>query len=412
MALSAFFVDLKLLRDNAAFRRTLVARTVSLSGVGLLTVALPLQVHALTGSSAIVGAALALEGIGMVVGLLVGGIVADRHDRRRLILLARGLCGLGFAGLAANCLRADPSLAVLIGLSAWDGFFSGISVTAMAAAIPAIVGRDNLLQARALSVIGVRLATVLSPLAGGAIIAAGGVGWTYLGAAAATLVTVLTLLGLPALPPAAAGPGGAAAMLAETAGLVRRGKTLLGAMAFGAVMTLPAGLRVVYPELAEDVFGGGAVTVGLMTAAVPAGATLGALVSGRTRHLARPGRAMLGLGMLATAGLLPLGATDSLPLGLAVLWLHGIAGSLAGLVQYTLIQGHAPDRHLGRINSLWTAQEVCGTALAAAVVGGLAHALPPSATVILVAAATLFLVGLLGLSAPALRRAPFPSETA
>ena len=83
------FVDLGLLRRNRDFRSVFIARTISLLGLGMLSVAVPMQVYALTGDSLQVGLALALEGGGMFAGLLLGGVLADRYDRRKLILLAR-----------------------------------------------------------------------------------------------------------------------------------------------------------------------------------------------------------------------------------------------------------------------------------------------------------------------------------
>ena len=69
---------------------------ISVFAFGILMVAVPVQIHQLTGSTLQVGAAMALDGIGMFAGLMCGGVLADRMDRRRLILLGRSLCGLAF----------------------------------------------------------------------------------------------------------------------------------------------------------------------------------------------------------------------------------------------------------------------------------------------------------------------------
>ncbi|XLM22778.1 MFS transporter, partial [Chromobacterium piscinae] len=75
----------------------------------------------------------------------------------------------------------------------WDGFFSGIGITSLMASIPAIVGRENLPAAGALSMLTMRLGAVLSPLLGGLIIAAIGVNWNYLLAGLGTLATLVPL---------------------------------------------------------------------------------------------------------------------------------------------------------------------------------------------------------------------------
>src|ERR1043165_8218138 len=102
MSKTSFLLDFGLLRSHAAFRTLFIARLVSVLSLRLLAVAIPIQVQALTDSPLKVGLALSMAGIGMFVGLLTGGVLADRLERRRLILAARSICGLGFIGLAVN----------------------------------------------------------------------------------------------------------------------------------------------------------------------------------------------------------------------------------------------------------------------------------------------------------------------
>lgn len=70
-------------------------------------------------------------------------MLADRYERKRLILLARGTCGVGFVGLCLNALLPEPSLAAIYLLGIWDGFFASLGVTALLAATPALVGRET-----------------------------------------------------------------------------------------------------------------------------------------------------------------------------------------------------------------------------------------------------------------------------
>lgn len=55
-----------------------------------------------------------------------GGVLVDRYERKRLILLARGTCGVGFVGLCLNALLPEPSLAAIYLLGIWDGFFASL----------------------------------------------------------------------------------------------------------------------------------------------------------------------------------------------------------------------------------------------------------------------------------------------
>jgi ENTS family enterobactin (siderophore) exporter len=365
------FADFGLLRRNPAFRSVFIARTISLLGLGMLSVAVPMQIHALTGDPLKVGTAMAVEGAGMFIGLLLGGVLADRWDRRRLILAARFICGLGFVGLAANAWLATPMLWAIYVLAAWDGFFGALGVTALMACMPAIVGRENLMQARAISMVTMRLATVISPAAGGALIALAGVGWCYLIAAIGTGLTLLPLLGLPTMEPQGGEDEHPLQALAEGLRFLLTNAVVAGTAVAGTIVTLATAVRVLFPALAEAQHGpaAAAMAAGLMYSAVPLGATLGALVSGWTERLRRPGRAMLLAGVGACTCVMLLGLAPALPVSLLLLVAFGYLVSVASLLQYALVQGHTPDHYLGRVNGLWTAQEAGGDALGSVGIG-------------------------------------------
>ena len=403
-------LDWGLLLRNPHFRHVFIARSISLLGLGFLAVAVPLQVFQLSGDSAAVGLAMALEGAGMFVGLLAGGVLADRHDRRRLILLARSACGLGFLGLALNAWAAATLpkpvvLGLVYALAAWDGLFGALGVTALLAAMPSLVGRENLLQARALSMLSMRLATVGSPALGGLLIAAWGVGWNYLLAALATGLTLLPLLRLPPMRPQAADHSHPLRALAEGLRYLVRNKVVASVVLVGSLVSVTSAVRVLFPALSQQAYGGGALALGLMYSAVPLGAALSAWLSGWAERLERPGLALQGLGLAAFACLLALGFCRSFVLALLLLALFGALVSLAGLLQYALVQGHTPDAYLGRVNGLWSAQDALGDSVGTVAVGLLAQTLSPQGGVVALGAAGLTL-GLWALSSlPGLRAA-------
>ncbi len=123
MKMPKIMLDFSLLKENPNFRMVFIARMMSILALGMMTVAVPIQIHQMTGSTLQVGMIMALDGIGMFVGLLIGGVLADKYDRRKLILFARTTCGIGFGALALNSLLAESSLVALYVLSVWDGFF-------------------------------------------------------------------------------------------------------------------------------------------------------------------------------------------------------------------------------------------------------------------------------------------------
>ncbi|MCT4704540.1 enterobactin transporter EntS [Enterobacteriaceae bacterium H16N7] len=375
---NSLLLNLSLLKTHPAFRAVFLARFISIVSLGLLGVAVPVQIQTLTHSSLQVGLAVTLTGSAMFIGLMMGGVLADRHERRRLILLARSTCGIGFIGLTLNASLPEPSLAAIYLLGVWDGFFGAIGVTALLAATPALVGRENLMQAGAITMLTVRLGSVISPMIGGLLLASGGVVWNYGLASIGTFVTLIPLLSLPQLPPPPQARENPFLSLLNGLRFLISHPIIGGIALVGALLTMASAVRVLYPALAGH-WQMSAGQIGLMYAAVPLGAAIGALTSGRIAHHARPGAIMLASGIVS---FIAVGVFSLMPvwgLGLACLALFGYLSAISSLLQYTLIQTLTPDGMLGRINGLWTAQNVTGDAIGAAILGGMTVAMTPVA---------------------------------
>lgn len=95
----SWLLNLSLLKTHPAFRAVFLARFISIVSLGLLGVAVPVQIQMMTQSTWQVGLSVTLTGSAMFIGLMVGGVLADRYERKKVILLARGTCGIGFIGL-------------------------------------------------------------------------------------------------------------------------------------------------------------------------------------------------------------------------------------------------------------------------------------------------------------------------
>lgn len=389
---SSHFIDLSLLKTHAAFRAVFIARFISIVALGMLAVAVPVQIQQMTQSPLLVGLAVTLAASGMFIGLLTGGVLADRYERKKLILIARSTCGLGFIALAINAALPQPSLIAVYLLGFWDGFFGAIGVTALLAATPALVGRENIMQAGAITMLTVRFGSILSPAIAGLVIAHGSVVWNYGLTAFGTLITVLTLLKLPQLPPP---PQPREHPLKSLAAGVQFlfASPIVGMVALiGALVTLASAIRVLYPALAPH-WSVSANQLGMLYAAVPLGAAIGAFTSGKLKHAARPGQLVLGSAVAAFIALGLFSLMPNLPLALLCLVAFGYFSAINSLVQYAMIQLLTPDHLLGRINGLWTAQNVTGDAIGAAMIGAMGSwLLPPQA-----AAAFGFAAALLGM---------------
>ncbi len=155
---------------------------------------------------------------------------------------------------------------------------------------------------------------------------------------------------------------------------------LIGGIALlGGLLTMASAVRVLYPALAIE-WQMGASQIGLLYAAIPLGAAFGALTSGNLAQSTRPGLIMLSA---TVASFIAIDLFSLMPfwaLGVVCLALFGWLSAISSLLQYTLIQTQTPEGMLGRINGLWTAQNVTGDAIGAAVLGGLGVILTPVAS--------------------------------
>jgi len=382
MAKPSFLLDFSLLKNNAHFRAIFCARMLSVFSLGMLAVGVPIQIQSMTGSTLQVGVAVALDGLGMFIGLMFGGVLADRYDRRKLILFARGTCGLGFVALSLNAFSASPSLWALYLLAAWDGFFGALGMTALMAVIPLIVGRGNLAAAGALSMLTVRLGAILAPALGGLIIVFAGVGAAFAVAAVGTLATLIPLTRLPSLQPEPQEPEHPLRALASGVQYVCRHKIVGSVVLLGMLMSIVGAVRVLFPALAQDSYHVDSSAIGLMYSAVPLGAMLGAFTSGWVPGFSRPGLLMLGAAICAFIAIASLGVFASLIPALIALVCYGYANAIASLLQFMLIQSNTPDHLLGRVNSLGTAQDVTGDSLGALGLGVVGRFLAPLMSVL------------------------------
>ncbi|EHK8803361.1 enterobactin transporter EntS, partial [Salmonella enterica] len=192
-------------------------------------------------------------------------------------------------------------------------------------------------------------------------------------------ITLLPLLTLPRLPvPPQPRENPFIALLAAFRFLLA--SPLIGGIALlGGLVTMASAVRVLYPALAMS-WQMSAAQIGLLYAAIPLGAAIGALTSGQLAHSVRPGLIML----VSTVGsFLAVGLFAIMPVwtaGVICLALFGWLSAISSLLQYTLLQTQTPENMLGRMNGLWTAQNVTGDAIGAALLGGLGAMMTPVAS--------------------------------
>ncbi len=393
--IGSWFIDLTPLRTSRDFRFLYLARVISLLGIGVLSVTASMQVYDLTGSSLHVGLVVLSVGLPMVIGLVAGGMLADGSDQRRLMLQARSAFIIVAALFLWNSLRDQPSLAMIYFAAFSSGVVNGLSSPPLMAAMPALVGRDQLVAAGALTTIASQLGAVAGPSIAGLLAAAGGYVVCYLVVFATAVAVPLLLAKIRPLPPAPGAQRGMPALLEGWRFLVGN-RLIRGLMLVDIAATIFAMPQALFPELAATRFDGGPQVTGLLYTAPAFGALLGAIASGWTSRLVLPGRVLFVAVLIWAIAIGAVGLTSTLWLALLLLAIAGAGDTTSEIIRRALLQHHTPDHLQGRVSSVWLIQVIVTPAIGNAQVGAVARL--TSATTALVAGATVSIAATLGLA--------------
>ncbi|MFF2787880.1 enterobactin transporter EntS [Streptomyces sp. NPDC058049] len=416
MPLRDFVIDIEPLRTSRDFRAIFVARVVSLFGLGMATVALSAQVYGLTRSTFDVAVASMIMSITVLLGSLWGGVMADRTDRRRLIVWARGAAALAFAGLAVNAMLPDPTLWGIYVCVAWDGLATGVSVTALMAVAPTLVRPDQLPAAGALISLTGEIGSISAPFLGGVLLALWGPGPVFAFTAVTTAVTTLLISRIRPLPPVKDDEGDEDEHGADSGSLLVafkyavRNRVVGGLLALGGVMALFNLPVVLFPEMVDRQFHGGEVMLGLLYTAPAVGAVAVSATSGWLTRAARPGRLLIIAAFTGGLSAVGFGLSGSIWAAFALLAVGGAAGTVYEILEYALVQHSTPDRLRGRIVSVITTQGTTGGVVGDVEVASLARWFSPGGAAVVNGAICAVAALAVAIAVPGLRRATLPRE--
>lgn len=388
--LSAVAIDVTPLRRHRAFRLLFTGRVVSVFGLGMLMVVLSVQTYAITGSSVQVALVNSVLGIATVLGGLGGGVLADRCDRRAVILVSRGLAVAGFVGLALASTGGDPPVAVLYVFAVWDGVTGAAGASAFGAAVPAAVPREDLAATGALMAISLDLGMVAAPLLAG--VAAGvwgpaGVYWIVVAVSVVSWCFLVPLDPMPLDADATDGPGGADATgpatsarwgwladLRDGVRFARRERIVGAVLTMGFLQILLASPHVLVPEFVGSVLGGGPEGVGLVYSATSVGALVATVVSGWVPRVRRAGVGIVVVYVIGGLGVAGFGLAPTVVAAAIAMAAVGAADAIGEILRFTVLAEQTPDRMRGRVQSLWAAQGTVGDSLGGPVLSLLARA--------------------------------------
>jgi len=334
--------------------RLLVGEFISSVGDWLYLVAMLVVVYEITGDPVLLGVVGAARLLPYLFLSIPAGIVADRFDRRLVLLstdIIRGLLMLVIAGLVSVNASALAIIAVAVLATCASAFFGPV----IGAYLPTVVG-DEADLGPANSAWGTldNLAFVVGPGLAGLLIALGGLTIAFLLNAASFAVVALVLLGLPSTKAGGReeavaeerkdGAGGGPAPSWRAAAGVAAGPLVLDL----ATSFAGGGMNVLIVVIAVDVLAAGEAATGYLNAATGVGGVVAGLIAGGlvARRLDLP---IIAGSVIGTLGFIALGLTRELSVALVAIAVALGAVLLLDIVNVTLVQRAVPDALRGRV---------------------------------------------------------------
>jgi MFS family permease len=388
------------------YRLFFSGQLISLIGTWMDQVAEAWLVYRLTGSALLLGTVAFASQIPVFLLAPIGGALADRLDRRKILICTQSSMMLLTFMLAGLTLSHRVHIWQVVTLAALTGVVNAIDLPARQAFVVDMVSRADLVNAIALNSSMFNGARIVGPALAGIVVAAIGEGWCFF-ANGVSFIAVIAGLGLMKIDrPRLAIEGSPLENIIEgfkfvaQSGPVRALMVLLGLVSFTAMP-----YAVLMPLFADKILHGGAQALGLLMGCSGVGALAGALTLAMRKTLK-------GLSIWVAASCAGFGVALLLFSFSRLLWLSAALLVPAGfcmMIQMassnTLIQSMVPDRLRGRVMSVYAMTFMGMAPLGALLAGSLAHKLGAPMTVGIGGVVAIVGAGLFGLKLPALRPA-------
>jgi MFS family permease len=358
--------------QSPIYRRFLLASMITTVGGFMQQTAQGWLVLDITNSEALLGLAGAVAGLPTLFLAAFAGVLADRMDRRRLLMVTNGSAALFALVLALLVTTGKVEYWHVLVLAFLTGLALTVQMPTGQAVVSTIVDRKSIGNAVALNSAQYNLTRIIAPAVAGVFIAAGSLALGFWVNALALGLVVVILSGLAIPSPRDANRVQAAMWLDLQDGVryVAANRVLATVVLLPAV---PALLVLNYltfiPVYARDILATGATGLGLLAGAIGAGALAGALSLAAFRPSGGSGRLMLGgLGVVGVS-LATFALSKSLPLSMLALAFQGAMQVAYYSTTNTLIQVLVPGRLRGRVLSLYVLTSI-GLIPVANLVGG------------------------------------------
>jgi len=366
------FIDTSLIRKNKNYRWLYTGQIISFFGSMMTYMAVPYQIYALTKSSFWVGLLGTMQLIPLLVFGLIGGVYADRFERKKILIVSEIILSLGALLLFINCFLAEPSVYILFGCSIVMSALNGFHRPAMEALTPVIVEKNDLTQVGAMNSFKFSFGAIAGPALSGVLIAKYGIKASYVvdfftfvfSIFCLYKVTVPQYLKLESADSTLTSIKEGFSYAVSRPELVGTYMVDILAMVFAMPMAL-------YPAMAAD--WGGASAAGWLYSAIPAGSLIVTLLSGWTKNITRKGAAVILAATSWGVAIIGLSFMNQLAFAFIFLALAGGADMISGIFRSAIWNETIPHDRRGRLASIEMLSYMSGPMLGNARAGYVAH---------------------------------------
>ena len=306
-------------------------------------------------------AAIALGGVGLArlipvaVFSLIGGVIADRQNRRTVMFITQSAMAIMALILGFLTLRGTINLWHIYILTALNAVASAFDLPARQAITPNLVPADQLPNAFSMTSIAFQVGSIAGPALSGLVIAYGGLSYTYLINAVSFVAVILALIQMGDIPqqPQPAGPRMTGLQsIKEGVTFLSKRPIIFSSMLLDFFATFFSSANTLMPIFAKDVLHVGAQGYGWLSAGQSIGATLAALVISQMDQIRRQGPVLLGAVIVYGIATIFFGISGIFALSMFGLIFMGAADSVSTVIRNTVRQLRTPDNMRGRMVSI------------------------------------------------------------
>ncbi len=338
------------------YRLFFTGQLISVTGTWMQTVAESWLVYRLTGSATLLGVVGFAAQLPIFLLAPIGGAVADRYPRHRILLATQTSAMCLALALAALTLTGTITVPILIVIASLLGVVNAFDIPARQSFVVRMVGREDLINAIALNSSIFNSARIIGPSIAGVLVGAVGEGWCFFANGVSYIAVLIGLLRMDVPPERRiVHHGSALAEIVEGFKYVGRTKPVFALLLLLGLLSLVAmPYSVLMPIFADQILHGGPRGLGLLMGSAGVGALAGALTLAARRGVRGLGRlvatATVGFGV----GLMLFSLSRSFWLSAAILVPMGYCMIVAMAASNTLIQSMVPDTMRGRIMAVYS----------------------------------------------------------